>query len=121
MVVTIVWLLIILLFSIIPTRGLQTGHPSDKIVHFVIYGIQAVIFFRVLKLKVSLSKTIILSISLASIYGLAMELLQLVLPWRKFSFSDEIANVSGAFCFGIIYALKGNYRRFLKKGSGKNR
>ena len=117
---TIVWLSVILLSSVIPTRGPQIGYPSDTLIHFVIYGITAVIFFRVLRTKVSLIKTIVLSIVLASTYGFAIELLQLVLPWREFSLSDELANVVGAFCFSIIYALKESSKTFREKGPEKN-
>jgi len=115
---TIIWLLIIFLFSVIPTGAILTGEPSvniiEYVIHFLVYGIMAVLFFRVLKLKVSLTKAIVLSISFVSVYGLVIELLQYVLPWREFSLSDELANVGGAFCFGIISALKEHYSRSVK-------
>lgn len=120
MVLTIVWLSVILFSSLIPTQGPQIGHPSDTVIHFIIYGITAVIFFRVLRLKVSLTKTVVLSIILASMYGFAIELLQLVLPWREFSFSDEVANIVGAFFFSIIYALKQSFKKFRENNSWRN-
>jgi VanZ family protein len=110
LILTLVWLFLVLLFSIIPTKSLLTGHHTDKIIHFVIYGITAIILLRALWSKTSLTKSIVLSISIASLYGLAIELLQSVLPWRKFSFMDLLANVGGAFFFTFLYALK-NYRR----------
>jgi VanZ family protein len=110
LILTIVWLFLVLLLSIIPTKGLQVDHQIDKIIHFIIYGITAIIFLRVLRLKVSLTISIILSIGLASLYGLAIELLQSMLPWREFSLADELSNIGGAFFFCILYALK-NYRR----------
>lgn len=106
MILTLVWLLVVLLLSIIPAGGTQTGFPADKIIHFIIYGITAIIFFRVLSLKMSPTRSIILSLSLASFYGLSMELLQSALPWRECSFSDAVANISGALFFGIIYAVR---------------
>lgn len=105
MFITVIWLLLILFLSVIPAEGLQTDSPLDKIVHFVIYGITAILFFRDLKLKLSLTRAIAVSIILTSFYGFAMELLQLLLPWRQFSFSDGVANISGALFFGIIYAV----------------
>lgn len=105
MVFISIWLLVILFLSIIPAEGLQTDSPLDKIVHFVIYGITAILFFRGLRLKIPLTRAIVVSIILASFYGFAMELLQLLLPWRQFSFSDGVANISGALFFGIIYAV----------------
>lgn len=105
MIFNILWLLVILFFSIIPARGPQTNLPLDKLIHFVVYGITAVIFFRGLRLRVSFNKSFAFSVVLASSYGLAIEILQSAIPWREFSFSDEVANVSGASSIGIIYAV----------------
>ncbi len=109
MAIAIIWLLIILFLTIIPAEGPQVDLPLDKMVHFVMYGITAIVFFRVLRPKKSLTLTIILSIGLASFYGFAMEVLQLALPWRQFSFSDEVANIGGALFFGVIYGMKDYY------------
>lgn len=111
MALTIGWLLVVLFLSVIPTGGSNTEHSKDKIVHFLLYGITAVIFYRFLKFRFSLSKTVVLSVGLASFYGFTMELLQALLPWREFSFSDGIANFIGAFLFGVLYAIKENYRK----------
>ncbi len=116
MVLTIIWLLIVLFFSVIPVQGLQTEHPTDKITHFVIYGITAIIFFRILRTKMSLVKTTAVSIIFASLYGLAMELIQHVLPWRQFSLSDEASNFSGALVFSVIYAIRECNRKRLDAG-----
>jgi VanZ family protein len=110
MIFNIIWLLVILFLSIIPTRGPQTNLPLDKIIHFVVYGITAVIFFRDLRSRVSFNKAIAFSIIFASSYGLAMEILQSSMPWREFSFLDEVANISGAASIVIIYAAM-NYRK----------
>jgi len=106
MVLTIIWLLIVLFLSVIPVQEPQTGYPADKIVHFVIYGITAIIFSRILRTKMSLVKTTAVSIIFASLYGLAMELIQHVLPWRQFSLLDEASNFSGALVFSVIYAIR---------------
>lgn len=109
--ITIAWLLIILLSSIVPVREPQTDLQLDKIVHFIVYGITAIVFFRVLKLKVSLTRSAVFSIIFASLFGLAMELLQALLPWREFSFLDEAANVSGALFFSTIYTIREYYKK----------
>ena len=111
MVVIFVWLFLVLLVSIIPTRGLQTGYPTDKVIHFVIYGITAVMFLRILRLKTSLTKSVFLSIILASLFGFVIELIQSVIPWRECSFSDVMANVSGAVLFSLLYVLNEFYRK----------
>jgi len=105
MILILLWLFVVLLLSIMPSGGLQTGFPIDKIIHFIIYGITTIILFRVLKLRMSLIKAMGLSIGIASLYGLAMELLQSQLPWRECSFLDEVANISGAMFFSFIYVL----------------
>jgi VanZ family protein len=94
-------------------KGPQIGLPIDKIIHFVLYGIAAMLFFRVFRSKISLPKSAVLSISLASMYGLAMEILQYALPWRKFSLFDEVANIIGASLFGILYCLREYQRKKL--------
>ncbi len=111
MVLILVWLLVILFFSVIPTGEMQTQAESDKIVHFIMYGITSVLLFKFIRIELSITKTLIVSVSLASFYGFAMELLQSVLPWRTFSLLDEVANIGGAFFFGIMYAIRESYRK----------
>lgn len=102
-----------LLLSIIPTGDLPTEDQTDKISHFIVYGITAILFLRVLRLKTTLTKSILLSIILASFFGFAMELIQSMLPWREFSLLDELANIIGAFFFSILYVLGDYYRKKL--------
>lgn len=110
---TLIWLLIILLLSLIPVQGLPAGYPIDKIVHFVIYGITSIILFKILRKRMSLVKTTVFSIGVASFYGLAIELIQHMLPWRKFSLLDEASNFIGALVFSIIYAIRDYNRKRL--------
>ena len=56
MVLILVWLLVILFLSVIPTGEMQTKAESDKIVHFVMYGITSVLFFKFIKMKLSITK-----------------------------------------------------------------
>lgn len=109
----IIWLLIILFFSVIPVQGIQTGNSGDKIAHFIIYGITALLFVRFLKKSMSLIKATILSIVFASIYGFLIELIQHTLPWREFSFLDELSNFSGATVFSMTYAFRESSRKRL--------
>jgi VanZ family protein len=107
---TVLWLFIVLLLSVIPVKGLEGGYPTDKVAHFIMYGITAIVFLRNLRPKASIIKSGILSIILASLVGFAMEVIQSAIPWREFSLADESANVSGAVFFTIFYVLK-NFRR----------
>lgn len=106
MTISILWLLIVLILSVIPAHGPKTNLPIDKIVHFILYGITTIVLLRVLRLKTTLTKSVILSILIASLYGFAMEIVQAALPWREFSIADEIANISGAVFFGVLYGMK---------------
>jgi VanZ family protein len=106
MLLIIIWLLLILFFSVIPVQGIQSGHPTDKIVHFIIYGITALLFFRFFRKSMSLIRTTILSILFASLYGFMIELIQHTLPWREFSLLDEASNFSGAIVFSAICAIR---------------
>jgi VanZ family protein len=92
-----------------PVKGLEGGYPTDKVAHFIIYGITAIVFLRNFRSKASIMKSGILSIILASLVGFAMEVIQSAIPWREFSLADELANVSGAVFFTIFYVLKDLY------------
>ncbi|NWF52173.1 MAG: VanZ family protein [Nitrospirae bacterium] len=106
MLLIILWLLLILFFSVVPVQGLQTGHPTDKIAHFIIYGLTALLFFRFLRRGMSLIMTTFLSILFSSLYGFLIELIQHTLPWREFSLLDGASNLSGAIVFSAIYAIR---------------
>ena len=111
MILTLLWLFLILVFSTIPVKGLQTRHLSDTIIHFVLYGITAVLFMKDFRSKTSMKKSAVLSIIIASLFGFVTELIQSAIPWRECSFSDMMANVSGAFLFSLLYVLKEFYRK----------
>lgn len=107
----VIWLLIILLFSATPIQGIQAGNSGDKIIHFLIYGITAILFIKFFRKGMSLMKSTILSVTLASFYGLFIELLQHALPWREFSLLDEVSNFTGATIFSVIYAFREHSRK----------
>ena len=111
MILTLLWLFLVLVFSTIPVKGLQTRHLSDTVIHFVMYGIAAVLFMKDFRSKTSMKKSAVLSIIIASLFGLVIELIQSVIPWREYSFSDMMANVSGAVFFTLLYILVGYYRK----------
>ena len=109
MISMVLWLFIVLLLSVLPIKGVEGRYPTDKVIHFVMYGITAIVFLRNLRSKASIVKSGILSVILASLVGFAMEIIQSALPWREFSFSDELANVSGAVFFTVLYVLRDFY------------
>jgi VanZ family protein len=107
----VLWLFIVLVLSVMPVKGLEGRYPTDKVAHFVMYGITSIVFLRNFRSKPSIIKSGILSIILASSVGFAMEIIQSVIPWREFSLADELANVSGAVFFTILYVLKNFHRK----------
>ena len=107
----VLWLFIVLVLSLMPVRGIETGYPTDKVVHFIMYGITAIVFLRNMRSKASIIKSGILSIILASSVGFVMEIIQSAIPWREFSLADELANISGAVFFTVFYVLKDFYRK----------
>jgi VanZ family protein len=106
LILTVLWLFFVLVLSVIPVKGVEGKYPTDKVVHFIMYGITAIVFLRNLRSKTSIKKSIVLSIILASSVGFAMEIIQSVIPWRGFSLTDELANVAGAVFVTVLYVLK---------------
>lgn len=106
----LLWLLIVLILSIIPVPETDVGPKDlDKVVHFVIYGITAMIFWRFFYNKTQSHRKIgLISIVAASIYGLLIEIIQSFLPYRSFSVSDIISNFLGAI-FSVTVLTKKMY------------
>jgi VanZ family protein len=75
------------------------------------YGIMAILLTKNFRSKASMKKSAFFSIILASLFGFVIELIQSVIPWRECSFSDMIANISGAAFFSILYAITYSYRK----------
>jgi len=105
------WLFLVLVFFTIPVKDLQTRYLSDTVIHFVMYGITAVLFMKNSRSKASMKKSAVLSIIFASLFGFVIELIQSAIPWRECSFSDMMANVSGAVFFTLLYILTSYYRK----------
>ncbi len=99
------WLFFVLMVSLIPVpeTDLETT-GVDKIVHFLIYGITAILFLRFFY-EMATAHGFIgpLSILSAFLYGLLIEVIQNFLPYRSFSVMDIIANLAGATVFVFLY------------------
>ena len=102
---TAIWCLLILYLSWNPglqvPKGFWDNLPLDKIGHFGIYSILAMIMTK------AFSKWNTKAIFLAcTLYGISMEVLQYAFfPGRFFEWSDILANSLGAFV-GIILIKK---------------
>jgi len=109
MVFLTLWFAFILIGSVMPVSGPKTDLPADKIVHFVFYAMTSILLFRHFMKKSTPIRAFYTSVALASIYGVAMEVVQYFLPYRSFSLGDMAANTLGAFLGCLLY-MKGKRR-----------
>lgn len=97
----------LLIVSLIPTPDVVPGPPLgfDKLAHFVLYAVFAFLIHRAMKqnahLKHSPSAAGALSAVAAALYGLGMEGLQAMLPYRSAETWDAVANALGALIGGV--------------------
>lgn len=112
------YLILLFLLAVLPVPDTGTLSVSylDKAVHVLLYGVLTVLilcspvfFFQ----PSGICSAGIRAIIAASFYGAALEVCQYFLPYRSFDLGDIVANMSGAFLFGIIAA----YLRYLYRPS----
>lgn len=102
----LLWLLIVLILSIIPVPETDVGPKDlDKVVHFVIYGITALLFWRFLHNMEGCGMIGLISVAFASLYGILIEIIQSLLPYRSFSVGDIVSNTLGAIAFVILSSI----------------
>ena len=102
------WALIILVVSVIPGDDLPSLSiwEPDKVMHAFVYGVlTALIYITRPQNAVFIKKLIFQAILLCILYGFFIELIQLVLPTRKFDILDALANTVGCFIAGGIILL----------------
>jgi VanZ family protein len=105
---SILWLVFVLVLSVIPIPGINIPSlvPIDKIVHFVLYGVTAIMLYRFLRTRYSAKRSVFYSIAASAFYGALLEGVQFFLPYRSFSTADMAANALGAAVFAGVYFLK---------------
>ncbi|MFN3479588.1 MAG: VanZ family protein [Thermodesulfovibrionales bacterium] len=95
-----------LILSTIPVPKTDVGPKGlDKIVHFTIYGITALLFWKFLYNKGGQGIIALISVLTATLYGLIIELIQSLLPYRSFSVSDILSNFLGAVTFVVLWRI----------------
>lgn len=104
---TILVCTLVLILSVINTGVLpKTDVPSaDKIVHTIMYfGITLILMLNQTSYRIGkiTDKQICFAVIFASCYGVAMEGIQSLLPWRSGSIYDIIANVLGVIVCSMI-------------------
>lgn len=111
--VTILWALFLLLITLtpgnaMPTTGNFNVPHSDKVVHFVGFGILAFLMSRGFKKQYSKiwlrNHYILCSLVLAISFGIIIEIFQLYIPDRSFDLFDIVANTTGVLAgLGTLY------------------
>ncbi|NJD57442.1 MAG: hypothetical protein FIA94_13710 [Nitrospirae bacterium] len=99
-----IWLIFLLVVSLIPLSSPKLPPHSDKVEHFIAYGITSILIFRYLAAKGRKDRISVFSVVIASSYGALIEVLQGLTPYRQFSFGDMAANAAGALVFCLAYA-----------------
>lgn len=72
---------------------------SDKVMHFLSYGLFAMLIFRALWVddtRPASTGVLVLGVILATVYGVSDEFHQTFVPGREFSWLDMAANGAGA-------------------------
>tara|TARA_A100001011_G_scaffold193273_1_gene201789 strand:- start:1782 stop:2135 length:354 start_codon:yes stop_codon:yes gene_type:complete len=72
---------------------LKSPLVSDKFIHFLIYFLFVIFWSNSLKNRFKNSTLLVLFFSL--LFGLILELIQLILSYRSFEFYDLISNIIG--------------------------
>ena len=99
------WALTILVVSVIPGEDLPSLSIWEPDKAFVYGVLTALIFIARPQNGVFIKKLVFQAILLCILYGFFIELIQLVLPTRKFDILDALANTVGCFIAGGIILL----------------
>lgn len=97
------WLIILFIIFIAhtPDVPINAGLQIDKLAHFILYGVTALMFLRVLRWNLDRKLCMLFSFLLSSLFGLIIEILQSFTPHRSFELADILANTAGAAVFVI--------------------
>ncbi|GFP25568.1 hypothetical protein HKBW3S25_01048, partial [Candidatus Hakubella thermalkaliphila] len=108
----ILWIGVITALSLLPVPEVGAPEKSDKIAHFIMYLITCGIFYLTFRLRI---KKIILWAGVSSFaYGLSMELVQAILPYREFSLEDLFANTAGIALMLLYLMARDKVKRSLR-------
>jgi VanZ family protein len=88
---------------------------SDKLVHFLVFGLLATVTLRALRIESPRSRAVV-AVSLASLFGASDELHQLFTPGRSCDLFDWLADTLGAGLAVGLYLGWPAWRRLLEAG-----
>jgi len=103
----VIWMVLLTIGSFLPSTSfpswIDLGGDRDKVAHFVAYFGTSFLFYLTFRTRF---KTIDIYAMLFSFgYGALIELAQLLVPGRVFSFKDLAANLSGVLFFFLLYRI----------------
>jgi len=107
-----IWLLLLFIISIAytPAISIGAGLHIDKLVHFILYGVTALMFLTVLRAKKGGKKSMLYAFLLSSLFGFIIEIIQSFTPHRRFETADILTNTLGAaafiICWGVYNAIR---------------
>ena len=109
-ILTLLWAAVILVLSTMPGQQLPKIEwlmTPDKFGHAAVYGVLTVgLFFSFAPYWGMASRNLWSSFTLASVYGIGMEIIQYAFfPGRYFEIWDIVANIIGAFAALIFLKL----------------
>ena len=87
-----------------PTGIVKAGIISDKTAHALAFFVLAFLYSHTAGKGYGIKEA-----SLLIIFGLIIELIQYLLPWRSFSLFDWLADIIGIAGYEIIHRLKRYY------------
>ena len=98
------WVLFIALLTLLPSKAFPVQInwdflSFDKVGHFVIFAIMAFLGSVSIKIRLNFHKAyipILISLSIAILYGSILEYAQTFIPDRGFDYADLTANIGGS-------------------------
>jgi hypothetical protein len=101
------WTTLVTIGSLLPAASFPSwvdlGGNRDKVAHFVAYFFTSLLFY--LAFHARFKKSDLYAVFFSCSYGALLELAQLYVPGREFSFKDLIANFSGVLFFFILHRM----------------
>lgn len=97
------------------------GANTDKLLHFLVFGILGLLVFRALSggLKKGILTIIALAVTITVVYGAVDELHQSFVPGRLCEFGDFLFDALGCAFFVSVYAIASEFSTTREKVSGQ--
>ena len=107
----ILWAIFIFVLTVFPTDHIPEDPgwdiSADKLVHFALFCILTLLLFygRSLSTKSIIKPQIASLLAFSALFGLLMEVVQLYIPYRSFSWLDFIADSLGVVVGYLIFKM----------------